>query len=173
MNKSTQIKVAKITLNIGAGKSVDRLEKGLKLFQMLTGMQPTRTTAKKRIAGWGIRPGLPIGCKVTVRGAKAHELLKKFLGALDNNLQEKQFDDEGNISFGVKEYIDIPDVEYDPEIGVMGFQVCATLERDGFRIKKRRLQKKKVGTKHRVKKEQAIEFMKENFGVTFEEEKPR
>ena len=170
MNKLKEIKVEKITLNIGAGKSADKLEKGLKLLGMLTGKNPVKTVTNKRIAGWGLRPGLPIGCKVTVRGETAAALLKQLLGALDNKLDEKQFDSEGNIAFGVKEYIDIPNVEYNPEIGVMGFQVCVTLTRPGFRIKRRRLKKNKIGSNHKIKKEEAMEFMKSNYNVIFEEE---
>ncbi len=170
MNQMKEIKVAKLTLNIGAGKSTDKLEKGIKLLEMLTGMKPVKTITKKRIAGWGLRPGLPIGCKVTVRGSRTTELLKQLVGALDNQLTEKQFDNEGNISFGIKEYIEIPGIDYDPAIGVLGLQVCATLERAGFRIKKRRLLKKKVNPKHRVKKEEAIEFMKQNFAIKFGED---
>ncbi|MBW2965385.1 50S ribosomal protein L5 [Candidatus Woesearchaeota archaeon] len=164
------IKVAKVTLNIGAGKSTDKLEKGLLLLEMLSGLKPVKTISKKRIAAWGIRQGLPIGCKVTLRGEKAAELLKKLLGALDNKLDTRQFDNEGNMSFGIREYIDIPGVEYQPEIGVLGLQVCASLERPGFRIKRRKLQKKKIGHQHRVTQQDAIEFMKSNFNVIFEED---
>jgi large subunit ribosomal protein L5 len=170
MNKTREIKIEKVTLNIGAGKSLDKLEKGLKLLEMLTGAKPVKTFTTKRIAGWGIRPGLPIGCKVTIRGDQAAKLLNQLLGAVDNKLEEKQFDDEGNLAFGVKEYIDIPGVEYSPEIGVIGFQVCVTLSRQGFRIKRRRLQKKKVGNKHRIRRQDSIDFMKERFKVIFEEE---
>ncbi len=165
-----EIKVAKVTLNIGAGKSTDKLEKGVLLLKMLSESKPVKTLSKKRIAGWGIRLGLPIGCKVTVRGIKAQELLKKLLGALDNKLDEKQFDNEGNFSFGIREYIDIPDVEYDPEIGVLGLQVCVSLERSGFRIKRRRLLKKKIGKRHKVTQQDSIEYMQSNFNVIFEEE---
>jgi len=165
-----QIKIAKVTLNIGAGKSTDKLDKGLKLLEMLTNAKPVKTKSKKRIAGWGIRPGLPIGCKVTIRGQKANDLLKQLLGAIDNKLKERQFDNEGNISFGIREYIDIPGVDYSPEIGVLGLQVCASLERPGFRIKRRRLLKKKIGKKHKVDKQAAIDFMKSEFNVIFEED---
>ena len=170
MNKHRQIKVEKITLNIGAGKSTDKLEKGLKLLEILTGKKPVKTCTNKRRAGWGLRPGLPIGCKVTVRGAEVQDLLKQLLGAQDNKLNEKQFDNEGNIAFGIKEYIDIPGVEYNPEIGVMGLQVCITLTRPGFRIKRRRLNQNKIGRNHKITKEEAIEFMKQNFGVVFDED---
>ena len=169
MNKSQEIRIEKITLNIGAGKSADKLEKGLKLFEIITNAKPVKTFTNKRIAGWGLRPGLPIGCRVTIRGKKAYELLGQLLGAVDNKLDERKFDDEGNIAFGIREYIDIPDVEYNPDIGVMGFQVCITLSRHGFRIKRRKLQKKKIGNKHRIRKEDAIAFMKKNFNVILED----
>jgi large subunit ribosomal protein L5 len=169
MNPSREIRIEKITLNIGAGKSTEKLEKGVKLFEIITGIKPVKTISKKRIAGWGIREGLPIGCRVTIRGENAAHLLKQLLGGLDNKLKAKQFDDEGNMSFGIKEYIDIPGIEYDPEIGVAGFQVCVTLERPGFRVKKRRLLKKKIGGKHKITKEDAIEFMKSRFNVKMEE----
>ncbi|MFH1063468.1 MAG: 50S ribosomal protein L5 [Candidatus Woesearchaeota archaeon] len=170
MNKSREIRVAKVTLNIGAGKSTDKLEKGLKLLEMLTSTKPVKTITQKRIAGWGLRPGLAIGCKVTIRGDKAHELLRTLLGALDNKLKSKQFDNEGNMSFGIKEYIEIPGFDYNPEIGVLGLQVCATLERPGFRIKKRSLLKRKINRKHRISQDEAIAFMKNSFAVIMDED---
>lgn len=169
MNPSREIRIEKITLNIGAGKSTEKLDKGVKLFEVITGIKPVKTISKKRIAGWGIREGLPIGCRITIRGEKAAQLLKQLLGGLDNKLKAKQFDDEGNMSFGIKEYTDVPSIEYDPEIGVAGFQVCVTLERPGFRVKKRRLLKKKIGNRHKITKKDAIEFMKSRFQVNMEE----
>ena len=61
--------------------------------------------------------------------------------------------------------IDIPSIQYDPEIGIMGFEICISLERAGYRIKRRRLQKKRVPIKHRVSKQEAMEFMKTKFNV--------
>jgi large subunit ribosomal protein L5 len=170
MKSPRDIRIEKVTLNIGAGKSADRLEKGLKLFEMLTQVKPVKTITNKRIAGWGLRPGLPIGCMVTIRREKAAELLKRLLGAVDRKLKPEQFDNEGNVAFGISEYTDIPDMDYSPEIGVLGFQVCITLTRDGFRVKRRKLQRKKIGSKHRIRKEEATDFMKKNFNVVFEEE---
>jgi large subunit ribosomal protein L5 len=170
MTSAREIRVAKVTLNIGAGKSTERLEKGVKLFEMITKKKPVKTITQKRIAGWGLRPGLPIGCKITIRGEAADKILKQMLGAVDNKLKPKQFDDEGNISFGIKEYIDVPGLDYNPEIGVLGFQVCATLERHGFRIKRRLLMKRKVGKNHRITSQDSIEFMKKKFGAIIEEE---
>ena len=80
-------------------------------------------------------------------------------------LTKSQFDNSGNISFGIKEYIDIQDVKYDHEIGVTGLEVSVTLERPGFRIKKRRLKKRKIGKRQAITKEDAILFMKKRFAV--------
>ncbi len=165
-NVMRQPRVTKITLNIGAGKSAEKLEKGLKLLKAVTGIPPIKTFTNKRIPNWGLRPGLPIGCKITLRKAAAVELLKRLIQSRDNKVSESQFDNEGNLAFGIPEYIDIPGVNYDPAIGIMGMEVCVTLERPGFRIKKRKIMKRKIPSRHRVTKEESIEFMKERFGVS-------
>jgi large subunit ribosomal protein L5 len=159
------IKIEKITLNFGAGKEQRNLEKGVKLIKTLTGIEPVKTKTNKRIAGWGLRPGLPIGCKLTLRGKKAEEILKRLLEAKDNNLKETNFDDNGNISFGVPEYIDIPGLEYDPELGVIGLQISCTLQRAGFRIRRRKRFTKKIRSKTVIKREESFNFIKESFNV--------
>ena len=165
MNAMKQISVEKVTLNIGAGKDQARLEKGIKLINSIAGHNPVRTFAKKRIQEWGLRPGLPIGCKLTLRKKEALELLKRLFEAKDNTLQVSNLDNEGNISFGINEYIDIPGVKYDPDIGIMGLQVCITLKRSGFRVKSRALKRHAIPRKHRVKREDAIDFMKNMFNL--------
>ncbi|MEK6828050.1 MAG: 50S ribosomal protein L5, partial [Nanoarchaeota archaeon] len=132
------IRIEKVTLNIGAGKDQARLEKGLVLLNAVTNATPIKTITSKRIQEWGLRPGLPIGCKLTLRKDRAIKMLPRLLVAIDNKLREKQFDNNGNIAFGIHEYIEIPGVKYDPKIGIMGFEVCVTLERPGYRIKRRR-----------------------------------
>ncbi len=170
MNKMKEIRIEKITLNIGAGKNTELLEKGVKLFSTITGAKPVKTVTKKRIPTWGLRPGLPIGCKINLRGEEWEELLKKLFAAKDNKIQASQIDENGNIAFGIHEYIDVPGVKYDPEIGIIGFEVCVTLERPGFRVKKRRLKKNKVGAKHRITKQDAIDFLKSRFNINAEQE---
>ena len=165
-----QISVEKVTLNIGAGKDQAKLDKGMKLIKGITGDVPVKTFTKKRIQEWGLRPGLPIGCKLTLRDKKARDLLKRVLEAKDNTLQISNLDDEGNISFGISEYIDVPGVEYDPDLGIMGFQVCITLQRKGFRIKRRALKRRSIPKKIRIKKEEAIDFMKNTFNLNIGEE---
>lgn len=169
MNRMQQVKLEKITLNIGAGKDQKKLELGLKLLKKITEIDPVRTVTNKRIPTWGIRPGLPIGCKITLRKQKAIEILKRLLEAKERKLSETQFDENGSVAFGIQEYIDIPGVGYDPEIGTMGLEVCVTLEKPGYRIKKRRLMKRKVPNKQRINKQEAMEFLKNSFQVRFGE----
>ena len=169
-NVMRAIRVEKLTLNIGAGKNPDVLKKGIKLLKNITGINPVQTFTQKRIPAWGLRPGLPIGCKITLRKKQAEELLKKLLDAKSKKLGKNFFDETGNISFGIHEYIDIPSVKYDPEIGIMGLQVCVTLERPGFRIKKRKLRKSSVLKRHRITKEDAMEFMQSKFNTQIGEE---
>lgn len=163
------IKIEKITLNIGAGKDTARLEKGLKLMEEITGQKPVKTFTNKRIAGWGLRPGLPIGCKVTIRKKRAVEILMRLLDAKTFKLSPKQFDNNGNVAFGIPEYIDIKGAKYNPEIGIMGLEVCITLERAGFRVKKRKMMQTRISKTHRITKDEAIDFMKKNFNVGVEE----
>ena len=165
MNKMKEIKVAKLTINIGAGKDAQKLEKGSKLIRRITGKEPVKTFTTKRIPAWGLRPGLPIGCKLTLRDEQAVQLLGRMLQAKDNKLTLRQFDNEGNIAFGVHEYIDIPDASYDPDIGIMGLEVCVTLERPGFRIKHRKIRKTKIPRHHRISKQEAVDFMSKKYGI--------
>ncbi len=170
MNPMREIRIEKVTLNVGAGKDQTKLEKGMLLLKNVTGINPVKTFTNKRIPSWGLRPGLPIGCKLTLRKKKAEEILLRLLDAKDNKLSLRQFDKEGNIAFGIHEYIDIPGIKYDPKIEIMGLEVCVTLERQGFRIKRRKIMRRKMSNKHRIKKEEAIEFMEKRFNVKVGEE---
>jgi len=165
MNQMQEARIEKVTLNIGSGKDQTRLDKGVMLLKAITGIEPIKTVTQKRIAAWGLRPGLPIGCKITLRKKQAIEVLKRLLEAKENLLEERYFDELGNISFGLKEYIDIPGVKYDPKIGIIGLQVCVTLQKPGYRIKYRVQKKKKIPRKHQVNKKEAIDFMQKSFGV--------
>lgn len=158
--------IEKVTLNIGVGEAGDRVNHAVTLLGRITNQKAFQTHGKKRIPAWNVRPGLPIGAKVTVRGKKAVDLLKRLFEANDKKLRERQFDRGGNFAFGIRSYIDIPGVRYDPEIGIFGLDVCVTLKRRGYRVKERKTQNTKVGLSHKVKKEEAIDFVKNIFGVS-------
>lgn len=165
MNAMKQIRIEKITLNIGTGEPGPKLEKAKKLLNMITGRTPIENKTNKRIPGWGLRPGLSIGTKVTLRGDEAKELLGRLLKAAENKLELRSFDNNGNVSFGVKEYIDIPGVKYNMDIGIIGLSVAVTLGRPGSRIKIRSIKKKNIPLRHRIKKEEAIEFIRQAYGT--------
>lgn len=168
MSKENPMKiprVTKVTLNFGAGKNQDLLEKGYKLLKTLSGMEPSKRITQARIAAWGLRPGLPVGAKVTMRGKSATAIIPRLLHAKDNLLADSCFDNSGNVSFGIPEYIDIQDAKYDASIGIIGLQVSITLERPGYRVARRRMRTGTVHPDHRLKREDTMKFMRENFKV--------
>ncbi|MFH1403906.1 MAG: 50S ribosomal protein L5 [Candidatus Altiarchaeota archaeon] len=169
MNVMNTPRIEKLVVNIGVGQSGERLIRAEKLLEKFSSRKPVRTTSKHKIPVWGLRKGEPIGCKVTIRGEDAVELIKRGLYARDNKLPESCFGDDGNVSFGVREYIDIQGLKYDPEIGVFGMNFNITLERPGYRLKRRMRLKDKITPKRLVKQEEALSFMKEKFGVEIEE----
>jgi large subunit ribosomal protein L5 len=135
----------------------------MKLLNKISGMKVVSTITQKRIPTWDIRPGLQVGCKVTLRREKADELLKRLLTAGAEKINALKFDKFGNFSFGIPEYLDVAGIEYDAGIGIIGFDVAVTLERPGFRIKKRRNRKRIVSKKHSISKEEAINFIKQKY----------
>ncbi|MSR85809.1 50S ribosomal protein L5 [Candidatus Woesearchaeota archaeon] len=166
MNVMKQISIEKVTLNIGTGKPGQELEKGKILLQKISGLKPSETRTQKRIPTWGLRPNLVIGCKTTLRGAKAREILLTLLQAKDNKLPIRTFDTHGNFSFGIKEYLDIPTLNYIPEVGIIGLEVAVSLQRKGFRIKRRGLEKRKIPQRHAISKAEAIEFARKDLKLT-------
>ena len=164
-NKMQEIEIEKIMLS--AGGVGDNLEKSFKLLGIVSGKTPVKAKSKKRIPAFGIRPGLEIGCKVTLRGKEGEELLKRLLETIDNQLKEKQFSDE-TFSFGISEYIEIPGVEYQRDIGIIGFSVTVAFKRKGKRVSRRKIKPGKIPRRHYVKKQEIIEFMEKNFNVEIE-----
>ncbi|MBU5689954.1 MAG: 50S ribosomal protein L5 [Candidatus Aenigmarchaeota archaeon] len=153
-----KVRLEKVTLNIGTSTDKEKIEKGLKLFEMLTGKKPVVTKTIKRNT-FGIAKGRPIGVKVTLRGKEAMDMLVKVFKAVDNSIKLKQIND-GNFSIGVKEYIDLPGVNYDSNIGILGFDCTVTLERPGYSVKRRKLRKAKIGKKHLITKQETVEWIK-------------
>ena len=126
-----EIRIEKITLNIGAGEAGPKLDKSKTILEKISGENVVITVTKKRTTFGGAKKK-PIGAKVTIRGEKARELLKRLLQAVENRLKPSQFDSSGNFSFGIHEYIHIPGVKYDPDVGIVGMDVCVSLGRPGF-----------------------------------------
>jgi len=168
MNQMESVKIAKATVNIGVGESGERLARAEQLLVNITDQKPVRTISKVTNPEFGIRKGPPIACKVTLRNEKADKAVKMVLDGIGNRLKASQFDAQGNVAFGIEEHIDIPGMRYDPDIGIFGMNVAVTFEKPGYRIKRRRIQHKKVPSKHQVTKEETMEFMKKEFQVNIE-----
>ena len=162
-------RIEKVTVNISEGRSGEPLENAAKILEELTGQRPSRRKAKKTIRDFGIRRGEPIACLVTLRGERAGGFLRRALQAVDNKLAEHCFDREGNFSFGIKEHIEIPGVKYVPELGIHGMDVSVTLGRPGYRVGRRRRAKSRVGTKHRLRRDEGIGFIRDEFKVNVSE----
>ena len=158
-------KIEKVVVNISVGKSGEPLEKAAKVLKDLTGQNPCKRKAKQTIRDFGIRKGEPIACLVTLREQKATDFLKKVLPVVDNRISKNCFDRYGNFAFGMKEHIEIPGVKYEPEIGIFGMNVCVSLSRPGYRVKKRRREKAKIGSKHMLTLEEAMVFVKDALGI--------
>lgn len=164
MNQMKQIHVAKVVLNVGAAQDRDKVEKGFDLLKKLTGKQPVRTKSTGRMKTFGGQSGQTIGVKVTLRGEEATDFLKKAAQASEN-MTESNLDGKGNLSFGVDEYIDIPGVEYDGDIGMMGFEIVAKTERPGYRVRKRKHKPRNLGKDHKITDEEAKEFFRQQVGI--------
>jgi large subunit ribosomal protein L5 len=162
-----EIRIAKVTLNVGCGGDLQKIERAKKMLEMLTHQKPAITQSKRR-STFGIARGKPVGVKVTLRKEKALNFLKTALKAVGNKLKISQFDEEGNLNIGIKEYIDLPGIKYSPEIGMLGFDVTVTLEKPGFRIKRRKVAKRKIPKSKRISREEAIDWFIKKFGVEIE-----
>jgi large subunit ribosomal protein L5 len=167
-NLMKTIKIAEIVLSCGALD--EKLERAFKLLKVITGKEPIKTLARKRIPTFGIRPGLPVGCKVTLKGKDAEQLLKRFLEAIGNKLAEKQIGN-GQLSFGIHEYIEIPGMQFHREIGIMGFDISVNLIRAGSKIAERKSKKGHVPLRHRISKQETIMFMQEKFNTQIVEKR--
>ncbi|BCU67562.1 50S ribosomal protein L5 [Sulfolobales archaeon HS-7] len=165
-NPMRRVLLDKVTVNIGVGETSEKLQKAYMLLQEITGSKPVYTKAKKTIRDFGVRKGTNIGVKVTLRGEKAVEFLRKALEAIGYRLKENSFDNYGNVGFGIIEHVSIPGTRYDPEVGMFGMDVIITLARPGYRVSSRRRNRSRVPRRHKVSKEEAIEFLREEFGVT-------
>lgn len=160
-----QISVDKVVVNIGVGEAGERLVKAEKVLEMVTGQKPVETVSKTVNRDLGIRVGMPLGCKVTLRGETAEDFIDRALSIRERRIPAYSFDPEGNMSFGISDYTDFEGMKYDPEIGIFGMDISVVLKRPGKRVAVRPLLKRRLPKSHRISREEGIEFMKEKFEV--------
>ncbi|MFQ6094980.1 MAG: 50S ribosomal protein L5 [Candidatus Bathyarchaeia archaeon] len=164
-NPMLKPRIEKVTVNVSVGKSGEPLERAMKIVQELTGQKPCTRRARKTIRDFGIRKGEPIACLVTLREERVENFLRKAFQAIDNRISKESFDRLGNFSFGIKDHIDIPGTKYVPELGIIGMDVTVAMERPGYRVKRRRRVKSKIGRSHLLTPEESMLFIKDKFGV--------
>ncbi|WP_096186222.1 50S ribosomal protein L5 [Evansella halocellulosilytica] len=125
-------KVDKIVINMGIGDAVQNskvLDKAVEELTEITGQKPLITKAKKSIAGFKLREGMPIGAKVTLRGERMYEFLDKLISVSlprvrdFRGVSKKAFDGRGNYTLGVKEQLIFPEIEYDKVDKVRGMDI--------------------------------------------------
>ncbi len=128
-------KIEKITLNMGLGEAVgDKkvIERAVGDLTAIAGQKPIVTHARKSIAGFKIREGWPIGCKVTLRRARMYEFLDRLISVAMPRIRDfrgvsaKSFDGRGNYSMGVREQIMFPEIDYDKIDALRGLDITIT-----------------------------------------------
>ncbi|HSJ37555.1 MAG TPA: 50S ribosomal protein L5 [Planococcus sp. (in: firmicutes)] len=124
--------VNKIVINMGVGEAVQNtksLDSAVEELQTITGQKPVVTKAKKSIAGFRLREGMPIGCKVTLRGERMYDFLDKLIAISLPRVRDfrgvsnKSFDGRGNFTLGVKEQLIFPEIDYDKVSKVRGMDI--------------------------------------------------
>lgn len=128
-------KIVKVTLNMGVGEAVgDKkiMNSAVDDMTLISGQKPIVTKAKKSLAGFKIREGWPIGCKVTLRKARMYEFLDRLINITlprvrdFRGLNPKSFDGTGNYSMGIQEQIVFPEIDFDKTDGIRGLDICIT-----------------------------------------------
>jgi large subunit ribosomal protein L5 len=155
--------VEKVVVHMGVGQGGQPLAQAEEILEEVAGQEPVRTTAKRTIQDFNVREGDPIGAKVTLRGEEAMSFLETSLPLAE--IDEGQFDDTGNFSFGVEEHTDFPSQEYDPNVGIYGLDVTVNLVRPGYRVAKRDRRTRRVPSNHRLDREDATAFLEREFEV--------
>jgi large subunit ribosomal protein L5 len=128
-------KITKITINMGVGEALgDKkiLENAVKELEAISGQKAVVTKARRSVAGFKVREGWPIGCKVTLRSERMYEFLERLVAIAIPRIRDfrgispKQFDGRGNFSMGVTEQIIFPEIEYDKIDALRGLDICIT-----------------------------------------------
>jgi large subunit ribosomal protein L5 len=163
-NPMREVEIEKMILHCGGTE--DKLEKSVKLLERITNSKKIYVIqSSKRFPTFGIAPGKKSGCKITIRDvSKIKEMLARFFVAVDNQISKKAIA-ENQFCFGVHEYIEIPGLEYDRDIGILGFEVMLVFKRKGKSVKLRKIKQGKYPQKQEVTKEEILEYLTENFNL--------
>ncbi len=164
-NPMIKSKLEKVVLNCGGTE--EKLEKGIRLLGLITERKIKQIKTTKRIPSLGVRPGLKTGCCVTIRGEEKEKLLKRLLGAVNNKIKKKSIVNN-HFSFGIKEYLEIPDMEYQRDIGILGLDVTVVFRKAGKRVALKKIKRGRFPKKQEVTKEEIIDYLRNKIGAIVE-----
>ena len=131
--------ITKVTLNMGVGEAMNDkklLEKAVEDLTLISGQKPQITKARKSVANFKLREGMPIGCKVTLRGDRMYDFLQRLIGIAIprerdfRGLEVKSFDGRGNFSMGIKEHIIFPEIDFDKVDKIRGMDISISTTAD-------------------------------------------
>jgi large subunit ribosomal protein L5 len=159
-------RIEKVVVHMGVGEGGQELANAEDILADITNQQPVQTTARATTPDFDIREGEPIGAKVTLRGDRAEDFLERALPIAD--VSPSQFDETGNVSFGVEEHTDFPSKEYDPNVGIYGLDVTVNLVRPGYRVAKREKVTRPIPANHRLTPADAIDYLESTMDVSIE-----
>lgn len=126
-------KLDKVVINMGVGEAKENsklLDAAVKDLETITGQKAVLTRAKNSVANFKIREGMPIGCKVTLRGEKMYEFVERLIGLALPRVRDfrgvnpNAFDGRGNYALGIKEQLIFPEIEYDKVDKIRGMDIC-------------------------------------------------
>lgn len=157
--------VSSVMLNCAVGRSGQPLEDAKEVLRSITDREPAERLAKRSVREFSIREGEAIAAMVTMRGEEAYKQLKRLLETKDYKLKETCFDEFGNFAFGVKEHINVEGTRYDPNLGIIGFNVVVQMARPGFRVHYRRSRQKKVPKAHKLSREESMKYIQDQFDI--------
>ncbi len=155
-------KIEKITLNMGVGEAKNNsklLDAAMDQLAEITGQRPLMTKARKSVATFKIRDGMPLGCKVTLRGVRMYEFLDRLLSVSlprirdFRGVSDKSFDRQGNYALGIREQIIFPEIDYDTVDMVRGLDIIFTIS--GSDVEASRLLLTKFGMPFRKQRQTA------------------
>ncbi|MFH2044578.1 MAG: 50S ribosomal protein L5 [Pseudomonadota bacterium] len=148
-NRMQVPKIEKVVVNIGLGEAIHNiklLDSAVEELKIITGQKPVITRAKKSIAAFKLRAGMPIGCMVTLRKDRMYDFFDKLVNITLPRVRDfrgvsgKAFDGSGNYTLGIKEHIIFPEIDYDKIEKIKGLNICvvtsATTDKEGKELLK-------------------------------------
>eukprot|EP01084_Bolivina_argentea_P246576 412638_1 len=162
VNKMKDIYIEKLIINCNVGESGDKLTKAARVVKQLTGQEPIYGRARYTIRSFGIRRNEKISCCVTVRGAKAREILDRGLKVKEYELKSSCFNDTGCFGFGITEHIDLG-MKYDPSTGIFGMNFFVVLRRAGGRVAMRKRKRSRIGTHQKVTRMDSMQYFRDKY----------